>query len=99
MRDQIVCLYVLQHMAVTTGPTEREPPQPAIAPHSACSIVREAKRTPLSPILAIVNDRLAVAPARPPSLPTLLTAKHRFCPMSFTPRESRKGLDASPVSL
>ena len=44
----------------------------AIAPHSACSIVREARRTPLSPKLAIVNDLLAVA----------LAAKRLLYPLS-----------------
>ena len=44
----------------------------AIAPHSACSIVREARRTPLSPKLAIVNDLLAAA----------LAAKRLLYPLS-----------------
>ena len=54
----------------------------AIAPHSACSIVREAERTPLSPMLAIVNYRLAVA------LPLQLQIVALSLPMSFSLRNS-----------
>ena len=68
MKDQIVCLYGARPSERAERPARTD----AIAPHSSCSIVREARRTPLSPKLAIVNDLLAAA----------LAAKRLLYPLS-----------------